>query len=342
MFDPMRKYTGLSEGSRHVIRALLLFLGAVTFGVVGYVIIEGSSFSDALYMTIITISTVGFGEVPPLSQAGRYFTIVLIVTGVSALLFFFTAVFEFILSEYFGDIWGRRKMQKRILGLSGHYVVCGYGRVGRSVADELMASGKQFVVIEVEDQAARECANNGYLVIHGSATDTDVLKRANIEKALGLVSALKEDADNLYVILSARVLRPDLLLVARADQPEAMEKLEMVGADRVISPHMIAGKRMANLLVKPVACDFLDVAVSSDLPEYQLTEQSVEEGSMMDGKTIRGTRLRETTGVTVLSIRKKGEKQFNPNPPADTLIEQGDVLLMIGTPQQMASLEERE
>ncbi len=341
MYVPVKK-PEVSQGGRHVRTSLIMLLMVVLAGVVGYVLIENMDFTRALYMTVIIISTVGLKEVQRLGTGGIYFTIALIVTGVSVMLFFLASVFEFILSEYLGDIWGRSRMKSSIAKQQDHYIVCGYGRVGRSVAEELSAQGKSLVVVEMENEHVRHCADDGFAVVHGDATDSEVLEEAGIEKAAGLVSALRSDADNLYVVLSARVIRPDILLVARADQPEAEEKLLLVGADRVISPHHIAGKRMANLMIRPGACDFLDAAVSSNLPEYQLTELDVMEGTPLCGKSIRGTRLREKTGVTILSIRKKGQEAFNPNPSPDTMIKEGDILILIGTPEQMAWVEAGE
>lgn len=334
-----RKNSRLSVGSRHVVTALWVLLAVIVMGVVGYVLIENMTFSQALYMTVITISTVGFREVRPLTTGGMYFTMAVIITGVSAMLFFLTGLFEFVLGEYFGDIWGRRRMKSSISRLENHYVVCGYGRVGRSVAEELHTQGKQFVVIEKDREVFDECVEDGFLAVHGSATDNEHLVEAGIERAVGLVSALRSDADNLYVILTARVMKPGILLVARADQPGSEDKLEMVGADRVVSPHKIAGKRMVNLMIRPGACEFLDVVTGGNLPEFQLSELVVKGKSWFDGRTISGTRLRETTGVTILSVRKGGDASFNLNPAADTVIEDGDVLLLIGTPEQMGIME---
>lgn len=335
-----RKVPRLSQGSRHVVIALWVLLVVLAVGVVGYILIEDMTFSQALYMTIITVFTVGFQEVHPLTTGGMYFTMAVIITGVSAMLFFLTGLFELVLGEYLGDIWGRRRMKKSISRLENHYIVCGYGRVGRSVAEELFTQGKRFVVIDKDREVFEECVDDGFLAVHGSATDSEYLVEAGIEKAVGLVSALRSDADNLYVILTARVMKPALLLVARADQPGSEGKLEMVGADRVISPHKIAGKRMANLMIRPGACEFLDVVAGGNLPEYQLSELVVTGTSHLHGKTIKETRLRETTGVAILSVRKGGEANFNPNPAAGTVIEDGDVLLLIGTPEQMAVMED--
>lgn len=330
---------GVTPSVRHIFTAVIVLGCVLVAGVVGYALIEDMSFTQALYMTVITISGVGFSEVKDLGTGGIYFTIFLIVTGVSAVLFLLATVFEFILGEYLGDVWGRRKMKSSIEKLRGHYVVCGYGRVGRSVAEELSGQGKDLVVIEHDSEPFQDCVDDGYLCVLGSATDNHVLREAGVEFALGLVSALRADADNLYVILTAKVMNPGILLVARADQPGTEEKLEMVGADRVISPHKIAGKRMANLLVRPRVCEFLDVGIAGNLPEYQLTELRVTDDSPMIGKTVKGSGLRERTGVTILAVRKAGEKNFNANPPADTDIEREDLLILIGTPEQMSLME---
>lgn len=309
-------------------------------GTLGYMQIESLGFSNALYMTVITIFTVGFAEVVPLSTAGRYFTIVLIVFGVSAMLLFVSALFEVMLGEFFG-VWGRRRMDSRITKLVDHYVVCGYGRVGKSVAEELSAQHKEFVVIEIDEEAYQQCVKDGHLAMRGSATDNDVLVSAGIEDAQGLVSALRSDADNVYVILSARMKNPDLLLVARADEPESEEKMIFVGADRVISPHSMAGKRMANLLIRPRVCEFVDVWVGGGIPEYQLTELKISDDSNLRNVTIKDTRLREKTGVTVLAIRKKGQSSFNGNPEPDVVIENGDLLILVGTSDQMKKMRDQ-
>lgn len=328
-----------SQFARHILFSVLILIGVIATGVVGYVLLEKMSFTEALYMTVITISTVGFKEVSQLGTGGMYFTIFLIVTGVSAMLFFLAGLFEFLLSEVLGDAWGRRRMMNNISKLTNHYIICGYGRVGRSVAEELAEQGKRFVVIEIDEEAHRDCVADGFYVVHGSATENDYLLSAGIERAVGLVSALRSDADNLFVALTARTLNENLLLIVRADQPESEQKLEMVGADRVISPHKIAGKRMANLLVRPGTCEFLDVAMVTNLPEFFLSEVLIGEGSGMLGRTIMETKLRERTGVTILAVRKAGEKVFNPNPSVETLIEEGDLLVLIGTPEQMSLME---
>ncbi len=335
----LRMLVKRSQIARHVFISVCVLLGVMVIGVVGYILIERMTFTEALYMTVITISTVGFKEVRHLDTGGMYFTIFLIAIGVSAVLFFLAGLFEYLLSEALGDVWGRRRMMNNIAGLSNHHIICGYGRVGRSVAEELSDQGKRFVVIETDEETYKECVAEGHLAVHGSATENESLLDAGIERAVGLVSALRSDADNLFVVLTARTMNQNILLIARADQPESEQKLEMVGADRVISPHKIAGKRMANLLVRPGTCEFLDIAMVTNLPEYFLSEMKVGPGSGLLGQSISQTRLRERTGVTILAVRKAGEKVFNPNPSVDTHIEEDDLLVLIGTPEQMALME---
>ncbi|MHB8895504.1 MAG: potassium channel family protein [Candidatus Geothermincolia bacterium] len=328
-----------SAGVRHLLLALVILISVVVVGVVGYILIEDMSFNQALYMTVITITTVGFREVRPLGTGGQYFTMVIVITGLGSVLFFLTGLFEFVLSEYLGEFWGRKRMLNQIAKLENHFVVCGYGRVGSSVAGELAEQGKRFVVIEIDEEVYKECLGDGYLCILGSATENHILEQARLANAVGLVSALGSDADNLYVVLTARVINPHALIVSRAEHPESEQKLEMVGADRVISPHRIAGKRMANLMLRPRVCEFLDVGITGRLPEYQLSELRVEESSILHELSIKDSRLRERTGVTVLAIRKSGESSFNPNPPPDTRMGKDDVVIVIGTPEQLARME---
>lgn len=322
-----------------MLTALGLLVGVILVGTLGYVLLEDVGFTRAFYMTIVTISTVGFSEIIPLGTGGVYFTIFLIVFGVGAMLFFLGSVFEFILSEYLGDIWGRRRMNRKISHLQGHYIVCGYGRVGKSVADEFKSHGLSFVVVDIDEEICQRCVEDGNYALCGSATDTEVLQEAGIQDARGLISALKSDADNVYVILTAKVARPDMLLVARADEPGAEKKLELVGADHVISPHKIAGKRMVNMMLYPGACEFVDVVTGGKFPGYRLSEIVVERGSPLLNKTIKDTRLRERTGVMILSVKKAADDSFNHNPAPSLLIEEGDELMMIGTPEQMSLVE---
>jgi len=328
-----------SAGLRNLVFAVSILFGVLIIGVVGYMLIEDMSFNQALYMTMITITTVGFREVKTLGTGGQYFTMFVVITGLGAVLFFLTGLFELILSEYLGNLWGRRRMQNQIDKLEGHYIVCGYGRVGASVAEELSDQGKHFVVIEIDEDVFGACVTEGHLCIHGSATDDTVLEKARIATAVGLVSALGTDSDNLYVVLTARVLNPQALIVSRAEHFDSEKKLEMVGADRVISPHKIAGKRMANLMLRPRVCEFLDVGITGTLPEYQLTELRVGESSFLYGMNIRDSGLRERTGVTILAVRKDGESAFNANPAPETDIGKDDVVIVIGTPEQLARME---
>jgi len=327
-----------TPGAKHLITALVIIVLVMVIGVSGYQVIAHMSFHDALYTTVTTITTVGFREVRPLGADGQYFTIFLIMVGFTSVLFFLTGLFELILGEYFGNFWRRREMEKEIGKLRKHYIVCGYGRVGSHVASELEAHGNTFVVVESDAEAYKRCVENGHLCIRGSAVENHILEEAGITTAAGLVSTLRSDADNLYVVLTARSLNKDILLISRVEMPEAESKLKMVGVDKVISPHRIAGRQMANLLFRPGVYEFIDVGMARDIPDYQISEVVIREGSSLSGKTIKESRLHEITGVTILSIKKVNEDAYTANPPSDTRIEYGDKVLLIGTTEQLAKV----
>lgn len=330
-------------GDPNTRRGIVYGAGLLAFvlvaGTVGYVLIEGLSPLEALYTTVIVVSTVGLGRGSDLTSWGRVFTIFLIVIGVGAMLYFILNVIEFLIMEYLQEIRRRRRMIRRIEKLNDHFVVCGYGRVGESVVDELASNSARFVVVDYDEDRCQKCIDKGYFVVKGDATEVEVLIEAGVERARGIVGAFPADADNMYVAVSARELNPDLMIVVRSDKTEAESKLKRVGADRVVQTHRLAGKRMANLLLRSGVCDFLDLSMGADRPEFDLTEMSVESSSPLASKNIKETRLRERTGMTILAIKKKGEVRFNSNPSTNTVIETGDRLILIGTPEQLESLE---
>lgn len=338
----MPEGTGDPRTRRGMVYGAILLLAVIAGGVLGYVLIEEMSPLDALYTTVITISTVGLGVGPEFSTWGRVFTIFLIVVGVGAMLYFILNVIEFLIVEYLQEIRGRRKMNRKIEKFSDHFIVCGYGRVGESVSDELAGQGARFVVVDRDEERCKECVEKGYFALNGDATEVEVLKKAGVTAARGLVSAFPTDADNMYVTVSARELNPDIMIVVRSDRAEAESKLTRVGADRVVFTHGLLGKRMANLLLRSDVCDFLDLSLGGNRPEYDLTEVTVEPRSALVGRSIGETRLRERTGMTILAIRKSGELDFNSNPTTDTIIDSGDKLILIGTPDQLRKLDEEQ
>jgi voltage-gated potassium channel len=312
-----------------------LFL-IIIIGVIGYEVIEGWPFLDALYMTVTTITTVGFAEVHPLSFAGRIFTIFLIIGGVGGALYSLTTIMQYILEGQFGITMGRRRMKTKIAKLKGHFILCGYGRVGQEIAQAFSEEGAPFVIIENDEQRAAEAEAEGFLCLFADATSDETLKEAGIERARGLVSAVGNDTDSTYITLSARGLRPDLFIASRCSDIEAENKFRRAGADRVISPHAIGGRRMAMLALRPAVVDFIDTVTYRPGGELQLENADVATGSSLVGQTME--QARSQVGITVLAIRKKSGKLL-ANPPAEETIEDGDRLIVIGTKQRLAALE---
>ena len=321
---------------RRLLLAIYAFIIIVAIGVIGYMIIEGWSFLDSIYMTITTITTVGFDEVHPLSEAGRIFSIFLIIGGVGGALYILTTIVGYILEGQFGITMGRRRMKNKIARLKKHFILCGYGRVGEAIALTFSEEGTPFVVISKDEEHVAKAEKEGYLAILGDATSDDVLKEAGIERAYGLVSAVGSDTDNTFITLSAREARPDLFIEARSSNPESEGKLRRAGADRVISPHAIGGRRMAMLALRPAVVDFIDTVTSGRGRELHLETVDVVSGSPLTGQTMGQAKGR--AGVTALAIRKENGTLI-ANPPDEAIIEEGDRLIIIGTKQRLAALE---
>src|ERR671910_3179326 len=238
------------------IESALLALGIITVvGVLGYMVFEGWSFADAVYMTVITLTTVGYREVRPLDATGQLWTIALLITSVGTLFYAAVSSVELVVEGTIRGYFGRRRMEAAIRKLNGHYILCGYGRVGRQVAAEFALDGVSFVVVEQDRETVEECAEKGYLVLLGEASDDDVLEEAGLRRARGLVAAVDSDADNVFVVLSARKLNPKLHIVARASSDESAAKLEIAGADRTLSPYAVGGRRLASLATQPLVVD---------------------------------------------------------------------------------------
>jgi voltage-gated potassium channel len=254
----------LKEFTKKVLLTLALVLFIVSFGTIGYVVIEGWNFLDAFYMTVITLTTVGFGEVHQLSNAGRVFTIVLIIGGVGTVFYALSIGAKLTLEGELQEIFGRQRLEKKIRELGDHYIVCGYGRMGRIICRELKHDNVPFVVIEKKPDVLLE-EQKEILLFEGDATNDDVLKEVGIEKAKGLISVLPTDAENLYVVLSARGLNPNLQIVARAGEEGSEQKLLRAGADRVVSPYHIGGLRIAHTVLKPAVVDFIEFATKSGI-----------------------------------------------------------------------------
>jgi voltage-gated potassium channel len=308
----------------------------VAGGTIGYMTIEGWSFLDALYMTITTITTVGYDEVHPLSEAGKVFSIILIVGGVGGALYALTTAVGYFVEGRFGSTLGRRQMKNKIARLKDHFIICGYGRVGQEVARAFAGDGVPFVVIDSNPESIAQAEKDGYPYLQANATEDDVLKEAGIEKARGLVAAVGGDVDNTYITLSARGLRPDLFIAVRASDREAEVKLARAGADRIVSPYSIGARRLAMLALRPAVVDFIDTVSYGPGRELKLENIAVSDGSSLAGTTVAATRQR--TKVNILAISDKKGKLL-ANPAGEDMIEAGGRLIVIGTKEQLCALE---
>ena len=324
-------------GSLRRIAVALAGLVAVTaVGTVGYVVL-GFPPLDALYQTVTTVSTVGFREIQPMSRAGIVFTIVLIVVGVGTVLYNLGVILEALTEGHLRRSLERRRMDNRISHLRGHVIVCGHGRVGRSAADHLLADGQQVVVVDTDPERLVGLRPTAVHLV-GDVTDDAVLRSAGIEHARALVAALETDADTVYVTLSARAMRPDLVIVARARTAEAKEKMLLAGATRAVNPQNIGGRRMAAFALQPDVAEFLDVVMLDEYLDFRIQQVRVEPGSALSGRTLAELDLHERTGSLILALRASPGSDLEAKPPAGTTIPDGAVLIALGTPAELESL----
>lgn len=323
--------------ARQLIGPAAVFGLLVALGTAGYVVIEGWSVLDALYMTVTTMATVGFGEIHPLSQRGRAFTIGLIILGVGGALYLLTTIMQFVFEGHLGRNLERRRMQRRIDQQRDHFILCGFGRVGQQVARDFRNAGVPFVVIDVNQSSLDQAAAEGLACVYGDATRDETLRRAGIERARGLVTCVNSDADNIFVTLSARALRADLYIVARGNNDDAAPKLRRAGADRVVSPYSIGGRQMAMLATRPAAVEFVDRVLSRADVDLLLEDFAVRDGSPLVGRTVREVSQALAPGVLILAIRRQA--QLLTQPASDVALAVGDELVAFGTSAQLRALE---
>jgi voltage-gated potassium channel len=323
---------------RQFVLSLALIVVVILTGTAGYVAIEKWPVLDALYMTVTTITTVGYGEVHPLSSTGRVFTLVLIVFGVGTILYTFNNAARIVIEGEIQEMFGRRKVEKKIKELKDHYIVCGYGRMGTVICKELGEKGARFVVIEKEPMSP-DTLGGDILFVRGDATNDEVLKQAGIEKAKGLISVLPTDAENLYVVLSAKVLNPVLNIVARAGEEGSEQKLLRAGADRVVSPYHIGGLRIAHTVLQPSVVDFIEFATRSGNIDLQMEEIYVRADASIAGTTLDQCGIGRELGIIIVAIKRTGgEMKFNPT--FKTVIKPGDVLIALGERDKLRILED--
>jgi voltage-gated potassium channel len=304
---------------------------------VGFSLVGGYSVFDAFYLTLTTMTTVGYGD--RFSHAARVFNAFLIMFGVTTIFIAIGAMTQTIVEFELGDAINRRRNKRMIDKLKDHYIICGYGRVGRGAAAELQHAGAPFVVVDCEPARVERAMSDGMLALAADATRDDTLHQVGIERARGLVAALATDADNLFVLLSAKGLNPKLYVAARAAEEGAEEKMRRAGADAVFAPYSITGHRLAQSLLRPHVVQFLDFATKDIAMDIAIEQVRVSAGSEVAAKTIREMQLRRNMGVIVMAIRRRdGNMLFNP--PADTAVEAGDYLIVMGKQHDLTALEE--
>jgi voltage-gated potassium channel len=324
--------------TRRFVLIVAAIVTTLSIGMVGFTVIDGYPLFDAFYMTLTTMTTVGYGEIHPLSHAGRVFNSFLIVFGVTTIFIAIGAMTQTIIELEFGDAIGKRRKKRMIDNLKDHYIICGFGRVGRGAAHELSHAGVPFVVVDIDPDRVERAVHAGMLAVAADSTHDETLRLVGIERARGLVAALATDADNLFVLLSAKGLNPGIYVATRAAEEGAEAKMRRAGADAVFAPYAITGHRLAQSLLRPHVVQFLDFTTKDVGEDIAIEQVRVSGASEMVSKTIKEMQLRKEVGVIVMAIRREsGEMVFNP--PADTAVQGGDYLIVMGRPGNLRTLE---
>ncbi len=314
--------------------AVALLLLTVTIGTVGFVVIEGWSVGDAFYMTMISLTTTGFREVAPLSPAGRGLVIFVIVSGIASIAYVGGRSLQLAVELY---LVRRGRMDRHIDRLHDHIILCGFGRMGRHVASDLAEARIPFVVLDADPEVIPDLEDLGYLHIIGDASSDDILKAAGVDRAKGLIAIVASDAENVYTTLTAKSLNPEITIVARAVSDESEPKLHIAGADRVIKPYELVGRRIAQLVIRPAMVEFVDTIARSSTAEITMEEITVSDGSRLAGKALRETNIRSELNVIIVAIRR-GPQDFVYNPGPDAVVGAGNRLVAIGAREKLAQL----
>ncbi len=318
--------------------AIIALAIAIIFGTIGFSLIEHWSLGKGLYVTVQTLTTVGYGDVPPQTSAGKAFAVVIMLIGVGGVALAVSTIVQSVVQSEMISAFGERRQSKRMSKLEGHYIVCGSGRVGSHLVRDLQHAGAEFVIVENDAQRASEFSQRGLHVLLGDATLEDTLKSAGVQRARGLAACLPNDADNVYVVLTAHDLNPQLHIVARAAEEQAEAKLVRAGANHVVAPTIIGGHRMAMSLTKPAVGEFFDSITGSKIG-LSFEQVLVEESSPLVRQALRETPIRAELDIVIISIRRvNGDTMFNPS--GDTVIEAGDILIAIGKVEALSRLNE--
>jgi len=323
---------------KRTIILLCLVISLILSGVLLYVIVEGFTPLDALWLTIVSLTTVGYGDVVPQTVAGRLLTLLLIMGGVSFLTYVLGTIVGIFVEGKLTDIVGRQRMEKKINTLNNHIIVCGAGRIGKQVIQRLIKENVPFVVIDLsEERLMALTEENDVYVVRGNATEDETLLRAGIHRATGLVATLPEDSENVFVTLTAKGMNSQIRVVARANQDSSVQKLQRAGAEKVISPAVIGGRRMAISILKPASVEFIETLMYESGLEFEIEELSIDHNSDLDGRSLRDSRIKQESGAMVIAIKRNQEIIHNPTP--GTIINGGDLLIALGTRNQLKLLE---
>lgn len=318
--------------------AVVLLITVIVTGTSGYMIIEGWPFFDALYMTVTTMTTVGYMEIHPLSRAGRLFNIGVVLFGVATVLYTFTFLMARLVEGDLQERWARRRRKRMLDELQQHFIICGFGRMGHIIAQEFSRQAVPFVIIERDAERMHEAIEAGYVAVEADASSEAVLKRVGIDRARGFIAAVSTDAENVYAVLTARLLRPDLFIIGRAETDDAKSKLVRAGADRVLSPYQIGGRQLAQTALRPAVVDFVQLATSSDNLELNMEQVRIADRGQLAGQSIVQANLRQRFGVIVVGIqRADGRMEFNPEP--ESTMQAGDYLVVLGKAVSLRGLE---
>jgi len=312
---------------RKILSILLLLLVIIVFGILGYILIEKYTFIESLWQTVITLSTVGFGELKPLSSSGRLFTILLIMVGFAVFGYGLTTLTRIIIEGEIKNVFRNRKMERDINNLKDHVIICGYGRLGKQAALELEKWKKPYVIIEADENISVHLQDSSELVVIGDATEDETLIRAGIKNAMGLIAALTDDVKNLFVTLTARKLNPVLTIVTKAEEDSSEAKLLSAGANKIISPAQIGGKRMASMLINPEVVNFLDVVISEKDIDLSMQEVKIQKNSVIEGLSIKDANIPREIKVIGL---KKEEEGMIINPPSNAVLNADNILIVLG------------
>jgi len=325
--------------TRGPVLAVLLIAAILVAGTAGYTLIEGWSPWDAFYMTVTTITTVGFREVHSLSHAGQVFTVVLIIGGVGTVFYTATLLVTIVVEGGLQRGFERRRMNRMLEDIRDHFILCGHGRIGSIIAEDLHGQAVPFVVIERSHDRAEEGRRRGWITLEDDASREDVLKKGGIHRARGLIAAVGTDAENVYTVLTARVMRPDLFIIARVESDDAEHKLRRAGADRVISPYQIGATHMVQTALRPAVVDFVQLATRSGHLDLSMEQVHIGGRSALVGRSIVDAGIRQRFGVIIVAIKRAdGAMEFNP--PPESILRAGDELVVLGAPHSVKSMEE--